>query len=276
MDALKVFIGYDSQEPIAWQVLAHSILRRATQPIAIYPLAQPLLKRCYWRDRRPTEATEFSLTRFLVPHLCDFRGFALFLDCDMLCLADIGDLMLYPLADPGKAVYVAQHDYIPKDLVKFDGHEQTTYPRKNWSSVMLFDCAKCTALTPEYVNHAAGLDLHRFHWLRPTPLVCPLCGSTEKTFRKEPNWPRCRCDACGKVFDVPVGREHGGDCGAIPLEWNWLVGEYDQNPHAKLLHYTVGGPYFEQYRDCDHADLWWQEFDHMLTPARPGTIEAVA
>ena len=234
MDALKVFIGYDSQEPIAWQVLAHSILRRATQPIAIYPLAQPLLKRCYWRERGPTEATEFSLTRFLVPYLCDFRGFALFLDCDMLCLADIGDLMLYPLADPGKAVYVAQHDYIPKDLVKFDGHEQTKYPRKNWSSVMLFDCGKCEALTAEYVNTATGLELHRFTWLQ----------------------------------DAQIG--------ALPLTWNWLVGEYEPNSQAQLLHYTVGGPYFESYKTCDHADLWWQEFDHMLTPARPGTIKAVA
>jgi hypothetical protein len=166
MDPFKIFIGRDSREPIAWQVLAHSILRRATQPIAIYPLSLPLLKRCYWRERGPTESTEFSLTRFLVPYLCGFKGFALFLDCDMLCRADIGDIMLYPLAYPGHAVYVAQHNYIPKDLIKFDGHEQTKYPRKNWSSAMLFDCAKCTALTPEYVNKATGLELHRFTWLQ--------------------------------------------------------------------------------------------------------------
>jgi lipopolysaccharide biosynthesis glycosyltransferase len=166
MQPLKVFIGFDRREAIAWQVLAHSILRRATQPVAIYPLNRDHLTRCYWRERGPTEATEFSLTRFLVPYLANYEGWALFLDCDMLCQADIGDLMLYPLAQPGKAVYVCQHDYIPKDLIKFDGHEQTKYPRKNWSSAVLFDAAKCTALTPEYVNTATGLELHRFHWLK--------------------------------------------------------------------------------------------------------------
>jgi len=166
-EPLKVFIGWDSKEPAAFAVAMHSLMRRARQPVIVTPLIQPQLRDhgLYTRPRRPNEATEFSLTRFLVPHLSQYEGFSLFLDCDVLVQADIFDLLLYPLAYPDKAVHVCQHDYTPKDLIKFDGHEQTTYPMKNWSSVMLFDNAKCKALTPEYVNTASGLELHRFHWL---------------------------------------------------------------------------------------------------------------
>lgn len=165
MDPLRIFIGYDRREPIAFAVLAHSILSRASRPVCVIPLARPALEPLYTRVRQPAESTEFSLTRFLVPALSGFQGISLFLDCDMLCQGDIYDLLLYPLADPGKAVYVCPHAYEPKDETKFDGHQQTTYPRKNWSSVMLFDNARCTALTPAYVNTASGLDLHRFRWI---------------------------------------------------------------------------------------------------------------
>lgn len=163
--SLRVFIGWDPREPIAFAVLAHSILMHATRPVAITALRRDALRHCYTRPRGPTEATEFSLTRFLVPYLSGFTGWSLYLDCDMLCQADIGDLLLYPLATPDKAVYVCQHDYVPRGLTKFDGHEQTRYPRKNWSSVMLFDNARCAALTPDFVHHATGLALHRFLWI---------------------------------------------------------------------------------------------------------------
>jgi hypothetical protein len=164
---LKVFIGFDSKEPAAYAVAESSLHRHASRTVAVTPLIQPLLRKAgfYTRDRKPNEATEFSLTRFLVPHLSDYQGFSLFMDCDVLLQADVFDVLLYAMADPGKAVYVVQHDYVPKDLVKFDGHEQARYPKKNWSSVMLFDNARCQALTPAYVNTATGLDLHRFHWL---------------------------------------------------------------------------------------------------------------
>ncbi len=165
MTPLQIFIGYDRAEPVAFHVLAASILRRLSRPIAITPLVRTALTSVYTRERAPNEATEFSLTRFLVPHLSQYQGFSLFLDCDMLAQVDVGDVLLHALADPGKAVYVCQHDYVPKDLTKFDGHEQTRYPKKNWSSVCLFDNAKCTALTPAYVQTASGLALHRFQWL---------------------------------------------------------------------------------------------------------------
>lgn len=163
---LSVFIGYDSKEPVTFAVAMQSLMTRVSRPVSVTPLVQTALRssKLYTRPRGPTEATEFSLTRFLCPSLCDFEGYSLFLDSDVLLRADVFDLLLYPLVDPNRSVYVCQHDYIPKDLIKFDGHEQTTYPKKNWSSVMLFDNAKCAALTPEYVNHASGLELHRFLW----------------------------------------------------------------------------------------------------------------
>lgn len=164
---LDIFIGWDSRETVAYHVAAHSIIRRSSLSVAIRPLVQSQLRQqgLYTRARGSTESTEFSLTRFLVPHLMDYRGFALFVDCDILCLTDIADLWKEVVRQPGRAVYVCPHDYTPAAEVKMDGQQQTAYPRKNWSSVMLFDCSKCTALTPSYVNAASGLELHRFHWL---------------------------------------------------------------------------------------------------------------
>jgi hypothetical protein len=217
---LRIFIGYDPQEPIAYHVLAHSLMRHASGPLSITPLVQRHLreKEYYMRERTETESTEFSLTRFLVPALCDYGGLALFMDCDMLCQGDVYELFKLANKDRYKAVYCVQHDYTPKDETKFLGHVQTKYPRKNWSSVMLFRNKYCEKLTPSYVNTASGLDLHRFAW-------CP--------------------DA---------------DIGSLPLEWNWLSDEYEENRNAKLIHFTNGGPWFRDYQLCDHADLWFAEF----------------
>lgn len=162
-EMLKIFIGYDSKEPVAYHVLASSILRRASVPVSIIPLTRQSLGGVYTRPRGPTEATEFSLTRFLVPYLSGYQGLSVFMDCDMLMRVDVADLLRD--LEPGKSVWCCQHDYVPKQLVKFEGHEQTKYPRKNWSSFMVFDNAQCKALTPEYVNAASGLELHRFHWM---------------------------------------------------------------------------------------------------------------
>ena len=231
-EPLKIFIGWDDREPAAYHVLAHSIIRRTSLPVSITPLTQPVLRQSglYTRERGPTESTAFSLTRFLVPALCDFTGYALFMDCDMLVQADIGELWLYAAAYPGSAVYVCQHDYTPTGTVKFLNQPQTVYPRKNWSSLMLFDCEKCRELTPAYVNQATGLDLHRFNWT-----------------------PR------GITAFTPTEIIGGQLIGSLPIEWNWLVGEYPPNPDAKNLHYTLGGPWFPETAQCDHADLWQRE-----------------
>ena len=220
MKPLNVFIGYDSREPVAYHVLAHSILARASVPVAITPLVQSALRSSglYTRVRGPSESTEFSLTRFLVPYLSDFKGTSIFMDCDMLVRCDIAEVP----QPTESAVLVCQHDYTPKTTTKFLGQKQTNYPCKNWSSMMVLNNERCSVLTPEYVNRATGLELHRFLWI---PSV-----------------------------------------GAMPLEYNWLVGEYESNAQAKILHWTMGGPWFAPYRDCDHAGEWMAEHAAMAHP----------
>lgn len=253
---LRIFLGFDSKEPITFAVAMHSILKRASRSISVTPLVQSALRaeRIYTRERNPTESTEFSITRFLCPALCDFEGYSLFLDSDVLVRCDIWDVLLYALAEPEKAVHVVQHEYVPKDALKFDGHVQTIYPKKNWSSVMLFNNARCSRLTPAYVNSATGLDLHRFEWLRNTE------GETEAAEYR-----------AGKMAGAPVYSWATVDqqIGALPLDWNWLVGEYALKPDARLLHYTLGAPCFPDYRHGDHADLWLAEYAEMLTPGKP-------
>lgn len=217
MSVFQIYIGYDPKEAIAFHTLAHSIQRRSSIPLTIAPLMQSQLKGIYARARGPTESTEFSLTRFLVPALSAYRGWSLFMDCDMLCRVDIAELVAIAQGRDDKAVLLCKHDYTPGPSRKFLNQVQSVYPRKNWSSVMLFNNARCAALTPQYVNTATGLDLQRFAWLDDSAI------------------------------------------GELPLEWNWLVGEYKHSPDAKIVHFTIGGPYFEDYRGCDYAEEWFEE-----------------
>jgi len=210
---LDIFIGYDRQEVVAYHVLAQSLLEQSSRPVRLTPISLGNLEGLFARDAVATQSTEFSFSRFLTPYLSGYEGWSLFMDCDMLARADVAEL--FALADDRYAVMVAQHDYVPRDEVKFLDHVQTRYAKKNWSSVMLLNNARCRALTPDYVNTASGLQLHQFHWLESEALI-----------------------------------------GALPLEWNWLVGEYDFNAQAKIAHFTRGGPYFEAYADCDYADEW--------------------
>jgi hypothetical protein len=225
---LNIYIGYDPRESVAFYTLAHSILRRASVPISIAPLAQSQLRGVYRRARGPTESTEFSMTRFLVPYLSGYTGWSIFMDCDMLCRVDIAALAKEIEAQDDKAVILCKHDYVPKTERKFLDQVQTKYKRKNWSSLMLFNNARCHALTPDYVNTASGLELHRFAWME----------------------------------DAAIGE--------LPLEWNWLVGEYAYNAGAKIVHFTIGGPYFAAYRDCDYAGEWFAEFESMRQCASSG------
>ena len=221
---LRIFIGYDPRESVAFHVLSHSLLRRSSLPISICPLAQNQLKDIYRRSRGPTESTEFSMTRFLVPYLSDYTGWSLYMDCDMLCRADIATLAAEVERQPDKAVLVCKHDYVPKSERKFFDQVQTKYARKNWSSLMLFNNERCRALSPDYVSSASGLELHRFAWTEDRSI------------------------------------------GALEPEWNWLVGEYRHNPAARIVHFTLGGPYFPDYRACDYADEWFAERHLMEEP----------
>jgi hypothetical protein len=218
---LRIFIGYDPRESVAFHVLSHSLLRRSAVPLCVSPLVRSQLKSLYTRPRGPTESTEFSITRFLVPALSGYQGWSIFMDCDMLCRADIARLAAQIERHPDKAVLVCKHDYTPRTERKFLGHVQTKYTRKNWSSLMLFNNARCRSLTSDYVNTASGLELHRFAW----------------------------------IDDASIGE--------LSLDWNWLVGEYEYNPNARIVHFTIGGPYFAAYRDCDYAAEWFAERDSM-------------
>jgi len=220
---IRVFIGFDPRETVAFHVLSQSIHDRASEPVSITPIMLSQLDGLMTRERNPLQSTDFSFSRFLTPYLCDFEGWAVFMDCDMLVLDDIAKL--WALRDDAYAVQVVKHDHVPEEEVKFLGATQTKYEKKNWSSVMLFNCAKCQALTPDYVNTASGLQLHRFQWLDSDDVI-----------------------------------------GEIPHRWNHLVA-YDKTvPSGDVsnLHYTIGGPYFEEFKTTDYADEWFDEKDRML------------
>ena len=212
---IRVFIGFDQHEAAAAYVLAHSIHERSSQPVEFCFINRKMLQEVYTRERSPLDSTDFSTSRFLVPYLCNYEGWALFVDCDMLCLDDIAKL--WALRDERCSVQVVKHNYVPKETTKFLGAVQTKYNMKNWSSVMLFNCADCKDLSPEYVNTAHGLDLHQFKW--------------------------------------------AGAIGELPATWNHLVGVYEKSPDAAMVHYTLGGPYFTETKDCDYNEQWFSDRD---------------
>ena len=215
---INIFIGYDSKEKVAYNVLSHSIIQNSTKPVAITPIALNNLKDDFVRERNALSSTEFSFSRFMIPHLMNYQGWALFMDCDMLMFEDVSKL--WRMRDDSKAIQVCKHNYIPKEDKKFLGQVQTKYEKKNWSSFMLMNCRKCTTLTPDYVNKASGLELHQFKWLEGDHLI-----------------------------------------GDLPLEWNWLVGEYEHKDDVNNVHYTKGGPWFEEYARCDYSQDWFKNLE---------------
>jgi hypothetical protein len=222
---VRVFIGFDPREAVAYSVLAYSILSRASCPVAITPLALSQLGRVLTRERHSLQSTDFSFSRFLTPYLSGYSGWSVFMDCDMLMLDDVAKL--YALRDERYAVMVVKHRHDPREEVKFLDQPQSAYEKKNWSSVMLLNNARCRALTPEYVNTASGLELHQFKWLESDALI-----------------------------------------GALPSGWNHLVGYDAPRAGVSLVHYTLGGPYFEEYRECEYAAEWFAERDRMLAAAQ--------
>ena len=218
---IRIFVGYDENETVAFHVLSHSLMRNSSEPIEIIPVVKGQLKKFYNRERSSIESTEFSFTRFLVPYLSRFTGWSLFMDCDMLCIADIAEL--WNLQREKYAVMCVKHDYEPIAGLKFLDQVQTKYEKKNWSSVMLFNNESCSSLTPNVVESETGLYLHQFKWLSSDSQI-----------------------------------------GSLPPEWNYLVGEpMSSEVVPKLIHFTLGGPYFAEYANCEYADLWRDEYDRM-------------
>ncbi len=212
--SMRVFIGFDSREGVAVNVLTDSIQAQASRPVQIAQIRLSQLGGVYKRPRHPLQSTDFSFSRFLVPWLCDYSGWALFIDADMLCLGDLSEL--WDLRDERYAIQVVKHQHACERGVKFQGEPQTPYARKNWSSVMLFNCGRCRALTPELVNTASGLHLHQLRWLE----------------------------------DAEIG--------SLPDRWNVLVGVHPVPDDARILHYTLGGPWFEDCTSTDCAADWHQ------------------
>ena len=218
----KIYIGYDSREDIAYQVAKHSIEMTSSIPIDIVPLKLKDLRKSgvYTRANDKLASTEFTFTRFLIPYLNDYQDWALFIDCDFVAIHDIAKLVAR-IKDQ-YAVMCAHHDYTPTEETKMDGQVQHQYPRKNWSSMMLINCAHPSnkVITPDVVNDETktGAYFHRFSWLK----------------------------------DSEVGQ--------VSHEWNWLVGWYKEpkDGHPRFLHYTEGGPWFKEYRNCEYNYEWYE------------------
>lgn len=215
MKPIPVFVGYDPREAVAYHTCANSIIRQASQPVAIIPLALNLFDD--YNETHTDGSNQFIYSRFLVPHLMDYTGFAIFIDGDMIVRDDI--VKLWNLQNPYMDVQVVKHDYKTRMSEKYLGSKNEDYPRKNWSSVILWNCNSFPnrRLTPDFVQHATGAELHRFSW----------------------------------IDDERIG--------ALPREWNWLPDEYGPNLDAKLLHYTLGTPCFHEFATTPQGDEWHRE-----------------
>jgi lipopolysaccharide biosynthesis glycosyltransferase len=215
---IPVFIGFDPRESVAYHVFSHSIIERATEPVSIHPLSLKSLLKQY-TETHTDGSNAFIYSRFLVPHLMGYKGWAIFADGDMVCTDDLAKLWV--LRDESKAALVVKHNYKTKHKRKYVGTSMEThntdYPRKNWSSVILWNCEHPSnaMLTPKYVMEANGTMLHRFQHLKDEEL------------------------------------------GSLPAEWNWLSQEVGENHEAKLIHYTLGIPKIKHYEDGAQATPWF-------------------
>lgn len=216
-ELIPVFVGYDPREAIAYHTCVNSIIRNSSKPVSIIPVALNLFKD--YDETHTDGSNHFIYTRFLVPHLMGYSGWAIFIDGDMIVRGDIAELWEYRKLHLSCDVMVVKHDYKTKMPIKYLGSKNEDYPRKNWSSVILWNCNSYPnrKLTPEFIQQASGAELHRFTWLSDDRI------------------------------------------GELPKEWNWLPDEYGPNPDAKLLHYTLGTPCFHEFADTPMGDEWHKE-----------------
>ncbi len=215
MKPIPIFVGYDPREAIAYHTCVNSIIRHASKPVSIIPLALNLFED--YTETHTDGSNQFIYSRFLVPHLMGYTGHAIFIDGDMIVRGDIVEL--WNMRGLDKDVQVVKHNYQTRMPVKYLGSKNEDYPRKNWSSVILWNCASFPnrKLTPEFVQKSTGSFLHRFSWIED------------------------------------------GRIGELPKEWNWLPDEYGPNPDAKLLHYTLGTPCFHEFAATPQGEEWHRE-----------------
>lgn len=212
---MNVFIGFDPREAVAYHVCSNSLIRHSTAPLSLTPLALENLSG--YQEMHSDGSNQFIYSRFLVPHLMNYQGWALFMDGDMIVRDDI--TKLWDMRDDSKAVMCVHHDYQTRSPVKYLGAPNQNYPRKNWSSVVLWNCGHPAnrTVTPEFIQTATGAQLHRFTWLEDRLI------------------------------------------GELPIEWNWLPDEFGPNNDAKLLHFTLGTPCFHEYADTPMGAEWHRE-----------------
>jgi lipopolysaccharide biosynthesis glycosyltransferase len=225
---LRVYIGYDGREAEAYRVAESSLRKHASVPVDVTPLnaetlaAYGLLRRP--QDRRgytydihsnAPQATDFAISRFLVPHLAQ-QGWALFVDCDVVFLADVAELFEH--VDHDKAVMVVKHQQPEVHGTKMDGQAQLHYPRKNWSSVCLFNASHPAnkRLTIQDVNERPGRDLHKFYWL------------------------------------------HDSEIGSLPDRFNWLVDVAHRPHDVVIAHMTLGGPWISNWAGGSFDEEWFR------------------
>jgi lipopolysaccharide biosynthesis glycosyltransferase len=210
---IRLMVGFDQREAVAFHTFVQSVIEATSVPVSVTPLALSALPG--YSETHTDGSNTFIYSRFLTPYLAGHSGWAIFADGDMICREDLK--RLWDLRDDRYAVMVVKHDYQTKAHHKYLGNKNENYPKKNWSSVILWNCGhtKNRVLTPEFVMSKDGKFLHRFSWLEESEI------------------------------------------GEIPREWNWLTTEYPDNYQAKLLHYTLGTPCFRDYRASEMAELWW-------------------
>lgn len=218
MEKIKIFMGFDRPNRIPAYVLADSILENSSIPVEFFFLHKGTIKDVFTRAKGEYDSTEFSISRFLVPYLSDYKGWSVFIDNDMLVEGDVAELKA--LMNGDFTVRCTKHNQVVENDTKFLGEKQTKYNMKNWTSVMMFNNEKCKALTPEYVNTAPGLDLHQFKWLDNV--------DTE-------------------IGEIPLEWNYLCDVKSIGQE---------NITEPKLIHYTEGGPYFKATPNCEFAENW--------------------
>lgn len=181
---INIFIGYDQREITAYHVLVQSIIKYSTIPLSFTPLNLKNLKNIYKRKKGPKDSTEFSISRFLTPYLSGFKGYSIYMDCDMILTDDIAKV-LQIIKKKQYHVWCVKHKHLVKNNKKFLNEKQLNYPKKNWSSFMVFNNSKCKILTLKKVEESNGLYLHQFKWVNDKKIgSLPLTWNTLSGYNK--------------------------------------------------------------------------------------------
>ena len=219
-EIVDIVVGFDQRESVAYHTFTQSVIENSTIPVRFLPLSMSFLSN--YKEVHKDGSNDFIYSRFLVPYMMNFKGWAIYADGDMVCLEDIKKL--WNLRDNKYAVQVVKHDYKTKITEKYWGNKNEDYPRKNWSSLILWNCEHKShkVLTPDFIENQSGAFLHRFSWIKDEEI------------------------------------------GSLDKEWNWLAMEYEEKESIKLIHYTIGTPCFKEYEKTSLSSYWKKSFSNML------------